>query len=168
MPFQTASGRRITPTRTSTTSPVTRSARRYQRTIPVSNRAVTPTPLPTLNRKQAKVARTVLGTGLRKRVSPKDLLAAVETGLVESRFQNLRGGDADSAGWRQERASLYPDPTNVSHSAKRFYAELQKATGLTAGDLAANVQRPAAQYRSRYQQAKARAVPILQAFLESR
>lgn len=95
----------------------------------------------------------------------KALLSAIETGLVESHFRNLSGGDADSAGWRQERASLYPDPTNVSHSARRYFTEALKTHGITAGDLAANIQRPATQYRSRYQQSKSQAAPILRVLL---
>ncbi len=80
--------------------------------------------------------------------------AAAQTALVESNIANLPGGDADSQGWRQERASLYPNPRNVKASARRFYQEfLQKYDpGEHSWDVAAQVQRPAAQYRDRYRQ----------------
>lgn len=157
--------RRIGPTHTNTSAPVTPAASTYQRTLPTTNRVVTPTKLPGLNRKQSNVARTVLKTGKKRDASLMELLAAAETGLVESHFTNLGGGDADSAGWRQERASLYPDPTNVVHSATRFYDELGHVPGSTAGELAANVQRPLAAYRPRYQDLKPQARKILSAFL---
>lgn len=80
--------------------------------------------------------------------------AATQTAIVESGIRNLSGGDADSAGWRQERASLYPDPTNVRNSARRFRQEFQRAyrPGMKSYDLAAVIQRPAAQYRGRYKE----------------
>jgi hypothetical protein len=94
-----------------------------------------------------------------------ELLAAAETGLVESSgFHNLPGGDADSAGWRQERASLYPEPTNVEVGARNFFKEVKSQSGATAGELAANVQRPAEQYRGRYDEVKPEAAAILKAF----
>src|SRR3954471_15947291 len=109
------------------------------------------------------VFKTVMAVGRRMGASRKQLLAAAETGLVESNFQNLPGGDADSQGWRQERRSLYPNPTNVEASAARFFQEAKQhdRPGLSAGDLAANVQRPAAQYRGRYSQNEARAAALL-------
>lgn len=155
---------RIGPTHTNTRAPVSRPARNYQRTMPTTNRAVTPPRrVPGLSARETRVASQVVGEGKKSHASVKALLSAIETGLVESHFHNLHGGDADSAGWRQERASIYPDPTNVSHSARRYFEEVLKAGGHTAGDLAANVQRPAAQYRSRYQQSKSQAIPILRA-----
>lgn len=77
--------------------------------------------------------------------------AAYATGIVESHLQNLAGGHADSAGWRQERRSLYPNPRNIRASVRRFYKEAaQHDHGQSAAQLAADVQRPAAQYRGRY------------------
>jgi len=80
------------------------------------------------------------------------LRSAVQVGLVESGGRNLSGGDADSAGWRQERASLYPNPTNVGQSVRRFRKEFQAIyrPGLKSYEAAARIQRPAAQYRGRY------------------
>jgi murein DD-endopeptidase MepM/ murein hydrolase activator NlpD len=108
------------------------------------------------------VAEQVYKVGRELRVPHKHLLAAFMTGIVESHFHNLSGGDADSAGWRQERASLYPDPTNVVNSAKRFYAECKQLDhGQTAGELAADVQRPRADLRGRYAEVRDQAVTLL-------
>jgi hypothetical protein len=95
--------------------------------------------------------------------TPKERKAAIETGLVESNLRNLPGGDADSAGWRQERASLYRNPTNLDASIRRFYRETRAVGGQygRAGDLAAAVQRPAAQFRGRYQGVSGQAQALL-------
>lgn len=95
--------------------------------------------------------------------SPKEVKAAIETGLVESNLRNLPGGDADSAGWRQERKSIYKDPTNLDASIRRFFREtaVVKDKYGSAGQLAAAVQRPAAQYRGRYQQASSKADALM-------
>ena len=90
------------------------------------------------------------------------VLAALVTGRVESNFKNLSGGDADSQGWRQERASLYKDPRNLKASVRRFYQEAAKLDhGQKVGELAADVQRPAAQFRGRYAQHVGEAREIL-------
>jgi uncharacterized protein (TIGR02594 family) len=93
----------------------------------------------------------------------KHVKAALETGIVESGLRNLPGGDQDSAGWRQERASLYKDPTNLRASVRRFYQEAAQhdAKGKPARELAADVQRPAAQYRGRYGDVRGQAEAIL-------
>jgi hypothetical protein len=89
------------------------------------------------------------------------LRAALQTGIVESGIQNLHHGDADSQGWRQERASLYPNPTNVTASVRRFFAEAaQHDRGQPSWELAADVQRPAAQYRGRYKDVASEAAKL--------
>jgi hypothetical protein len=110
-----------------------------------------------------KVVREILRVGRRKRASPKEVKAAIETGVVESGLRNLPGGDADSAGWRQERASLYRDPTSVTHSAERFFDEARahNRRGASAGQLAADVQRPRADLRGKYGAVAAQAEQIL-------
>lgn len=116
-----------------------------------------------LTPEQRAVLATIRQVAARKGARPKQVKAAIETGLVESGLRNLPGGDADSAGWRQERASLYKDPTNLRASVGRFFDEtapLRTKYG-SAGDLAAAVQRPAAQYRGRYQQQSGRADQLL-------
>jgi cell wall-associated NlpC family hydrolase len=108
---------------------------------------------------QQQVLSAILRIGRQRGATAKEIKAAIETGLVESGLRNLRGGDADSAGWRQERASLYKDPTNLHASINRFFDETAAVRGKygRAGELAAAVQRPAAQYRGRYQAVEAQA-----------
>jgi hypothetical protein len=79
--------------------------------------------MPRLNSEQQAVLGRILAIGRRVGATPKEIKAAVETGLVESNLSNPRGGDADSAGWRQERSSLYKDPTNLDASIHRFFSE---------------------------------------------
>jgi hypothetical protein len=110
-----------------------------------------------------KVVAQIIAIGKRRGETKKRILAALETGKVESNFQNLNYGDADSKGWRQERASLYKNPTNLQASINRFYDETHQfdKPGISAGELAARVQRPAAQFRGRYDQARSAVLPLL-------
>lgn len=118
-----------------------------------------------LTGEQRGIARKIVRIGRRRGESRKEIKAALETGLVESNLRNLPGGDADSVGWRQERASLYRNPRNLRASINRFYDETSAVEGnyRRAGDLAAAVQRPAAQYRGRYQERAGDAKAILNA-----
>lgn len=120
-----------------------------------------------LSPEQAAIAKTVVKTGLKMGATPKELLAAVETGLVESNLQNLPYGDADSLGWRQERASIYgtgpTGPTNVRASARRFFEESvtdgNRGAGMSAGQLAQAIQGSA--FPERYDQNAGTAIRIL-------
>lgn len=114
----------------------------------------------------SRVPETVYLAGKQMNVSEKFLLAAMMTGLVEcpteSTFGNCGGGDQDSQGWRQERTSLYADPRNVPASARRFFAECKQFDrGQSAGELAADVQRPRADLRGRYEEERSRAEALL-------
>lgn len=117
-----------------------------------------------LTSEQRQVLNAIKREARRRGAPRKHLLAAVETGLVESGLRNLNHGDADSEGWRQERASLYDDPTNLVASVRRFFDEAAQhdEQGITAGELAARVQRPAEQFRGRYQDRKGEAKALLQ------
>jgi predicted secreted protein len=97
------------------------------------------------------------------RARKKFLRAAVQTGIVESGLRNLSYGDADSQGWRQERGSLYKNPTNIKASVRRFREEFQQHydPGEASYEVAAQVQRPAAQYRGRYKDVAGEAERIL-------
>lgn len=126
--------------------------------------------LPGLTPQQSKVARTVLRRGVKAGATRKEKLAAAETGLVESGFENLGYGDADSEGWRQERTSIYgtgpTGPRNVKASSGRFFSETKTdsgaATAATAGQLAQAVQGSA--FPERYDAVKPKANAIVQAF----
>lgn len=120
-----------------------------------------------LSASQRAIVRRIVQIGREVGASPKQIKAALETGRVESNFTNSPDmTDHDSQGWRQERASLYKDPTNLDHSIRRFFAETKavKAQYGRAGDLAAAVQRPAAQYRGRYQGVSAEADALMRQF----
>jgi hypothetical protein len=89
--------------------------------------------------------------------------AAYETAPVEANWTNPEGGDADSGGWRQERRSIYGSGvTNLRASVDRFFQELaQHDRGQASYELAADVQRPAAQYRGRYKEQHRNALALL-------
>jgi hypothetical protein len=98
-----------------------------------------------------QVVNAIRRVAKQRGVPDRWLVSAFATGIVESGLRNLGGGDADSAGWRQERGSIYPNPTNLMASVNRYFDELgQHDKGQSIGELSADVQRPAAQYRSRY------------------
>lgn len=123
-----------------------------------------------LTAEQKRVLARIKSIGRQVGASPKELKAAVETGLVEANLTNPSVmTDHDSLGWRQERASLYPNPMNLDASIKRFFQETKavKHKYGRAGDLAAAVQRPAAQYRGRYQERSAEADRLLGSMLPS-
>lgn len=116
-----------------------------------------------LTPEQRNILAQIKRIGAQRGASPKEIKAAIETGLVESNLSNPAGGTADSGGWRQERRSLYKDPTNVAASINRFFDETGRVRSryARAGDLAAAVQRPAAQYRGRYQGVSGRAAALM-------
>lgn len=103
-------------------------------------------------REQKKIAKRIVRIGRRRGEERVKIKAALETGLVESNLRNLNYGDADSRGWRQERASLYKNPNNLKASINRFYDETDQlhTPGESAGSLAGRVQRPASEYLGRY------------------
>lgn len=121
-----------------------------------------------LDAEQAQVLATVLNVGRKRGATKKEMLAAVETALVESNVRNLGYGDSDSLGWRQERASVYPgkDLLDVKAAANRFFDEsvtdANRGPGMTAGQLAQAIQ--ASAYPDRYDERKGEAVPLLRAF----
>jgi murein DD-endopeptidase MepM/ murein hydrolase activator NlpD len=114
---------------------------------------------------QRRIIARIKAVGRQVGASPKEIKAALETGRVEANFSNPgHATDHDSLGWRQERASLYPNPTNLDASIRRFFQETKAVRGKygTSGALAAAVQRPAAQYRGRYAQVSSEAQRLLE------
>ncbi len=105
---------------------------------------------------QRHVIDEIIRIGRRRQESRRAILAALATGRVESGYRNLHGSqDGLSAGWRQERTAYYSNPRNLRASINRFYNEADRANPSRyrdAGQLAAAVQRPAAQYAGRYNQ----------------
>jgi hypothetical protein len=119
-----------------------------------------------LDQEQQRILQTLLDVGQSikdqraRRVYER---AAVQTGLVESGLRNLNYGDADSLGWRQERASLYKNPTNVRASAQRFRDEFLQHydPGEKSYEVAWQVQRPREDLRGRYHDEAKEAAAIL-------
>jgi hypothetical protein len=113
---------------------------------------------------QKRVARKIYRRGRKMKVSHKEMIAALETGLVEANLGNPRGGEGTSSGWRQETTSSYPNVNrrDVDAAAKRFFSETRthRRRGQTAGQLAQAVQRSA--YPSRYDQRKGQAKDLQQ------
>src|SRR5437763_1921699 len=108
-----------------------------------------------------EVCKAIYRTGKEMNVSPKLMLAAFETGIVESSLQNNPGGDRDSVGVFQQRETWgsYQDRMDVAKAARKFFEEAHRVEkgnpNLSAGMTAAKTQRPAEQYRSRYDEYEA-------------
>lgn len=101
---------------------------------------------------QRHVIQEIIRIGRARRMPRQAILAALVTGSVESRFRNLKGGDRDSQGWRQERAQFYANPRNLSASINRFYDEWKadaQGRGLSVGQQAQAVQQSG--FPDRYQ-----------------
>lgn len=113
-------------------------------------------------------ARTVLGVGAARDEPRRALLAALETGIQESGFENLPIS-GPGGGWRQEETAFY-DPstiTNVKKGAENFFNELDEIPGKGAGGtvdaLAQEVQGSGAG-ATYYAQHQAEAVEALKAY----
>src|SRR3954470_7594242 len=113
---------------------------------------------------QRRIVQRIVRVGRQVGATPKEIKAALETGRVEANFSNPQHAtDHDSIGWRQERASLYPNPGDLDASIRRFFQETKAVRGKygNSGALAAAVQRPAAQDRGRYDQVSSEAQRLL-------
>ena len=126
-----------------------------------------------LDEEQNKVLDGIVSTGRAMNVPRKYILAAIATGLVEDNLHNQASErDHDSQNWRQERRSGYGDEwaktggsLNITAIARRYYNECKALDrGQSAGELAADVQRPAAQYRGRYAERMPDAEGLLAAY----
>jgi hypothetical protein len=100
-----------------------------------------------LTSEQKRVLGRILAVGRQVGASPKELKSAVETGIVEANLTNPPGGDRDSQGWRQERASLYPDPQNLEASIRRFASTIPVSTAALNSFGEAPTCRPTAKIR---------------------
>lgn len=111
------------------------------------------------------VARQAYQTASGMGASAKVMLALFEAGIVESRFQNLSGGDRDSAGFLQQRPSQgwgsKEQVMNVAYATTQFVTKAKKIENsvTTSGQLAQAVQRSA--YPLRYDAASLNAQALL-------
>jgi len=123
-----------------------------------------PKATPGLSRHQRSNASTILSVGQRMGATGKQMLAAIEAALVESNLKNLKGGDRDSVGVFQQRASQgWTGLRNVPKAAREFFRAAMKVGGknMSAGQLAQAVQRSA--FPERYDQRKGDASGIVAA-----
>lgn len=106
-----------------------------------------------INVHQRRNAQIILDVAEKRKLSRKLGVCAIMVAIVESRLLNTSGGDADSVGLFQQRASwgTFEERHDPAIAANMFYnAALKVDQSLPHGTLCADVQRPAAQYRGRY------------------
>jgi cell wall-associated NlpC family hydrolase len=109
------------------------------------------------NNNQRENAAICLATAAGMGASQTVLLAVLETIMVESSMLNLTGGDRDSVGLYQQRPSQgWKGLRNREEATREFVSRAIAVERVhpswTPGQIAAEVQRPAAQYRGRYEQ----------------
>jgi tape measure domain-containing protein len=110
-----------------------------------------------LTKEQLENARKIIEVGKQMGAPEKHVRAAISTGIVESRMRNLSYGDADSHGVFQQRplkewGSTVAGTMDVANAARMFYEHAAKydRSGMSAGELAARVQRPRKDLRGLY------------------
>ena len=116
-----------------------------------------------------QVIDSIISIGRKRNVSRAELLSALNVGWTESRFSNSpKMTDADSQGWRQERASLYKDPTNLKASINRYFNEtgaaIKQYGKLDPVTLADKVQRGDPQYTHRWTERLPESVKLLDSY----
>jgi hypothetical protein len=103
---------------------------------------------------QIRNIERVLDVGMKMAVGEKLLIAAVITITQESQAYNLKGGDADSVGLFQQRASQgWHGLTNIEKAAEEFYNAAKKVLNIDKKqpwEIAADVQRPRFDLRKAY------------------
>lgn len=144
-------------------------------------RGGTPAPPPSAS-KADQYALAIIAEGRRRGVTPRGIQIALSVALVESGMKNYAnsnvpeslniphdavGSDHDSLGLFQQRCPMWGPAEvlmNPALSAGLFYDRLTKLNyndpNRLPGDFAADVQRPAAQYRGRYQERMGDAVAL--------
>jgi hypothetical protein len=139
--------------------------------IPLPGGAPPPSPPPPMS-KQDQYALAVMAEGRRRGITARGIQIAFATVFVESNWkmyanskvpESLKlphdavGSDHDSVGLFQQRTPMWGPPSVLMDPAKSaglFYDRLVKMnyndTARSPGSFAADIQRPAAQYRGRY------------------
>ncbi|MFE7117435.1 peptidase M23, partial [Streptomyces sp. NPDC057654] len=107
---------------------------------------------------RASCARVIVQAVKDRGLNQRAAAIALATTIVESSISNIDGGDADSVGLYQQRASWgsFAQRTNAPWATNKFLDVMQNFypngswNSAPIGDVAADVQRPASQYRYRY------------------
>lgn len=114
----------------------------------------------------ANVAKIAEAAARALHATDKQLIALFEAGIVESGLRNLSGGDRDSVGFLQQRATWgsMAERMNVATATRKFIrtAKQRDIQGQTPGQLAQAVQRSG--YPLRYDPQYANAVAVLNEF----
>ena len=111
-----------------------------------------------LNDYNISCARAVVQAVKYRGLNERAATIALATTIVETGNRNLNGGDLDSVGLFQQRTNWgsFANRTNPAAATNKFLDEMEHfypgGSWFTApiGEIAADVQRPAAQYRGRY------------------
>ncbi len=116
-------------------------------------------------RDSKSIPAIVYAVGRSLGATSKQMLAAFETAIVESRFQNLPYGDRDSLGVFQQRPSAgWGTPQQILdpfYAARKFFLAAKKVPqGGTTGQLAQSVQISA--FPERYDQVEAQAEQLIE------
>lgn len=114
----------------------------------------------TLNAAQREIAAKIVQIGRQRGEPDKRIRGALAAGYVESKFKTSAVGDNGKAFgifqmWPSKGWGTLAQVKDADYSINRWYDEAQKVDRPTygPGELAAAVERPAAQYRGRYKQA---------------
>ena len=117
-----------------------------------------------------RVIAAIIRIGKQRGLGAREITAALSTGIVESGLRNLRYGDRDSQGVFQQRPSqgwgTVEQITTIPYAVNKFYDAIADfdAPGISGAELAARIQRPAAEYRGRYAERWGEAQNILRSF----
>ncbi|WP_197093567.1 hypothetical protein [Nonomuraea sp. SBT364] len=113
-------------------------------------------------------ARAVVQAVRNRGLNPRAAAIAIATVIVETSIANLDGGDLDSVGLFQQRDTWgsHAERTNPMTATNMFLDTMQRFypngswNNAPIGEVAADVQRPAAEYRGRYAEQAGDAVII--------
>lgn len=122
-----------------------------------------------LSAEQAACARRIVAASRASGLDRKAAEIALMTAIVETTLRNYTGGDLDSVGLFQQRNSwgTYAQRIHPETATKKFLSVMQQIYPRSswlkapAGQVAADVQRPAAAYRGEYALAQSSADALL-------
>lgn len=112
---------------------------------------------PNLNQSQADIVQTIIDVAGRMGLGDEYVVAAITAGIVESGLTNTtkglpnKKGDYSIGVFQQHgHYGTKEQRLNVAWSTQKFFEEALRYDGSTIGEWVANTQRPAKQFRGRY------------------
>lgn len=120
------------------------------------------TDAPDLDAEQRKNVSIIMQVAADMGLGDEYVLAAISAGIVESGLRNIGYGDRDSIGMYQQRDHYGTKAQRMDPywSTQKFFEEALRYDGETIGEWVANTQRPAKQYRGRYDEVMGQASAI--------